>query len=273
MREEVILTSIQETLLLPLWGRAIEVDEINSKLNDEKAKAIVNSLNYDFSRLDNRVSEISRLSWISRSIFIDAKVKEFIGKHPEASIVNIGCGLDTTYERVDNKKAEWYELDFPEVIDFRKKYISEEVNRRFISSSVFDDKWYQEIENKDNVLIILAGVIYYFTDEEILRLLQRFGNEFRNCIVVFDYCSHRGREMANKKLLRESGMDKNVLLESGIEELTDYLKSIDYIEVNEDKRMFEDYRKEYPKSKRFGMWISDKLKFMSLAEITISKNR
>lgn len=47
---------------------------------------------------------------------------------------------------VDNGKANWYEVDFPEVIEFRKKYIAEEENRNFLAYSVFENDWYNQVE-------------------------------------------------------------------------------------------------------------------------------
>lgn len=77
-------------------------------------------------------------------------------------------------------------------------------------------------------------------------------------------------DIANKKLLKKTRMESDVLLKTGIEQLSDFLRYDENIKIIEDRRMFEDYRKEYSKPKRFGMWMSDKMDFMSLAHIMIN---
>ena len=130
---KIELGSVQETLLLPLWGRAIETQKKNPVLIDEKAVSIINIIHYDFTLLSKKISKISQASWIARSIYFDSKIKEFIKGHPDATIVNIGCGLDTTFERIDNGTIRWIDLDLPDSIALRKKFISES-DREFVDN-------------------------------------------------------------------------------------------------------------------------------------------
>ena len=131
---EIQLGSVQETLLLPLWGRAIETKKQKPLLVDNKAVLILNNIPYDFTTISKN---LTRLSWIARSIYFDKKIKAFINVFPEATIVNIGCGLDTTFDRIDNGKIQWIDLDLPDTIELRKKYFSETDRRHFIATSVF----------------------------------------------------------------------------------------------------------------------------------------
>lgn len=114
---EINLGSIQETLLLPLWGRAIETQKQKPLLTDNQAVSIINSIPYDFTVISKNVNKLTQVAWIARSIFFDKKIKAFINVFPEATIINIGCGLDTTFDRVDNGKIQWIDLDLPDTID------------------------------------------------------------------------------------------------------------------------------------------------------------
>ena len=105
------LGSVQETLFLPLWGRAIETQKKKPLLIDKKTVSKINSIPYDFTEISKNNSKTVQASWIARSIFFDNKIKTFIEANPEATIVNIGCGLDTTFDRVDNGKIQWIDLD------------------------------------------------------------------------------------------------------------------------------------------------------------------
>ena len=111
--------SVQETLMLPLWGRAFKTKRDKPRLIDEKAVEIVNRVDYDFSTIEQTQSQHG---WVARSLHTDKLARAFIERHPRATIVNLGCGMDTTFSRVDNGKITFYELDFPDVIALRKHF-------------------------------------------------------------------------------------------------------------------------------------------------------
>lgn len=263
------LDGTKETLLLPLWGRAFETKKDNPIFIDKKALEIINNLEYDFTKIENKINPLSRAAWIARSLYFDNKIKQFLEKYPEASIINIGCGLDTTYDRINNNRAKWYEIDFPEVIDLRKKYIKECPNRFFLPYSVLDNAWYKEIENKSDVFLMIAGVIYYFDELQVKSLFQSIAEAFVKCELVFDYSSLRGVKIANKKVIEDGGMDKNAYLKWGTNNIYELTKWNKKIKILENIKMFHDYKKNYPYVKRIGMVISDALSIMSLAHIII----
>ena len=170
---EMKLGKKQETLLLPLWGRAVESKKDKPRLIDTKAIEIVDSLDYDFSLMSKNISWVSQLAWVARSIHVDRTIRNFIANHPSASIVNIGCGLDTTFERIDTGRIICYDLDLPDVIELRKKYFREGERRKFISCSFFDTSWYHQIDTQGGVLLIAAGVFYYFEEKQIIDFFIR----------------------------------------------------------------------------------------------------
>ena len=101
-KEKIILGDIQKTLLFPLWGRAIESKKTDPLLVDNTAIRIIESIDYDFDIFKKGISDISQLGWVVRSLLIDRIITQFIAKHPKATIVDIGCGLDTTFDRIDH---------------------------------------------------------------------------------------------------------------------------------------------------------------------------
>ena len=89
-------------------------------------------------------------------------------RYPSSSIVNIGCGLDTTFSRVDNGQITWYDLDLPDFIELRQKLIPNEERQQVLPFSLFDyDKWLPEIRRNDNVFLLSLGVLYYFDEDSI----------------------------------------------------------------------------------------------------------
>jgi O-methyltransferase involved in polyketide biosynthesis len=267
---EIKLGSVQETLLLPLWGRAIETQKQKPLLVDNKAVSIINSIPYDFTAISKNINKLVQAGWVARSIFFDKKIKTFIDLYPEATIVNIGCGLDTTFDRVDNEKIQWFDLDLPDTIDLRKKYISESDRRHFISKSVFDKSWYDKIEKKSNVMLLIAGVLFYFDEKEVKGIFNDFHTFLPGAEIIFDYASMKGIEYSNKKILEKGGMDKSAYLKWGINNILEIEKWNSSIKIISDMPMYQEHKKNYSMVKRIGMNIADILKPMSLAHIKIN---
>ena len=93
----VNLKDVSETLLIPLYIRAKETQRPDAILKDEKAVAMVKQINYDFSRI--KLAGHDELGIILRVREFDRFVRNFLDRHPESTVVHIGCGLDTRFWR------------------------------------------------------------------------------------------------------------------------------------------------------------------------------
>jgi O-methyltransferase involved in polyketide biosynthesis len=205
------LNAIQRTMFLPLWGRFKESKKNDPLLYDEKAIEIINNIDFDFMSLDKNVDEYGALSWVIRAKRMDEAVKNFIKKHPKATIINIGAGLDTGFERVDNQDIMWYDLDLLDSIKFRSKFINETNRRKFIAKSVFDTSWFDEIEPiEDNILFLAAGVLMFFEEKELKKLFSNLASRFPNGEIFFDTLSSEGLNYANE-IMKNAGMKENML--------------------------------------------------------------
>ena len=220
-RININLGDVQKTLFLPLWGRAVETRKRKPMLVDETAAKIIDQVDYDFSQMTRKMDELSQIAWIKRSLICDQVIKKFLTIHPEGTIVNIGCGLDTTFERTDNGKLKWYDLDLPDVIELRKQFVKESDRRKFIASSFLDQEWLENIEVKGNVLFIAAGVFYYFEEPQIKDFIIRLTNKYPGSEMLFDVCSPIGMKIANKKVVESSGLDERSHLKWGLENKKD----------------------------------------------------
>ncbi|MFF7602648.1 hypothetical protein [Streptomyces mirabilis] len=60
-QQGVRLGTVQETLLIPLNGRAVENHKQDAALRDARAEEIVASIDYDFARFDNLPSLIGTM--------------------------------------------------------------------------------------------------------------------------------------------------------------------------------------------------------------------
>ena len=222
-RVNINLGDVQKTLFLPLWGRAVETRKRKPMLVDETAVKIIDQVDYGFSQITQNMDELSQIAWIKRSLICDQVIKKFLTSYPEGTIVNIGCGLDTTFERIDNGKLKWYDLDLADVIELRRKFIQESERRKFIASSFLEKEWLENIEVKENILFIAAGVFYYFEEHQTKDFIIWLVNKYPGSQILFDVCSPIGVRVANKKVVENSGLDERSHLKWGIENKKDIL--------------------------------------------------
>ena len=121
------LTGVPETLLIPLYHRAQETQRPDAMLKDDKAVEILGKPDFDPRRFKLQQHDVIGL--VCRVREFDRFACDFLIAHPDGVVVHIGCGLDTRFERVDNGRVEWFDLDLPEVIELRRKLIGEENGR------------------------------------------------------------------------------------------------------------------------------------------------
>ena len=179
--------AVSETLLLPLYARAVESQRPDPLLKDDKAVEIVWKMEYDFGRM--KLSDGDNVAMILRLREFDRLVREFLKCYPEAAVVHIGCGLDTRFERVDNQQVEWYDLDLPEVIDLRKRLIGGEKARyHLLSNSVFEEAWLEtlQIQAQRPFLFLAEAVLLYFEEVRVKTLVLTLQSRFPGAELVCD---------------------------------------------------------------------------------------
>lgn len=150
-------------MLIPLWGRAYGSEKNKDILDDIEAIRIIKECNFDFSTIANIFGEYGCITYITRARKIDDTIKQFIIKHPNATIVNIGSGLDTTFSRIDNGTIHWYNLDLPDAISFRKTLIEDTPRNISIAKSLFDTSWFDDIKYNSNDGILLYQQVCFIT--------------------------------------------------------------------------------------------------------------
>jgi methyltransferase (TIGR00027 family) len=185
-----ILSGVPETLLMTLYIRAMESQRPDALIKDEKAVALVTELSYDFDRVRQvHMDEEDKVTVILRNREFDRYVRDFLARHPQAVVVHIGCGLDSRFERVDNGQVEWYDLDLPEVIELRRKFIGDEGKRyHMLGSSAFDRSWLDAVNahHQRPFLFLAEGVLMYFEEAQVKSLVLMLRDHFLGAELVFD---------------------------------------------------------------------------------------
>ncbi|PLS08012.1 class I SAM-dependent methyltransferase [Neobacillus cucumis] len=194
------LQSVQATMLIPLWGRATASEKNPDILYDKEAIEIIAGCGMDFTEIAKTFGEYGGISYIVRARKIDDTIRAFIKKHPHATIVNIGAGLDTTFSRVDNGTINWYNLDLPDAIDFRKTLIADSPRNTSIAKSFFDVSWFGDVvfQEADGILFISAGVFYYFQESQLKEMVQEMAQRFPGGELFFDAESKFAVNISNR---------------------------------------------------------------------------
>ncbi|MFK4765432.1 class I SAM-dependent methyltransferase [Desulfobaculum sp. SPO524] len=180
------LTGIPETMLIPLWARAVETGKPHPIIRDEKAVEMVSRIAYDFSVFEK--SWMSQVGVSVRTMLLDNATRDFIARHPGAVIVNIGAGLDTRVERMKNENITfWYDLDVQESIGMRRQFFTEGKRNGFLAASAFDHDWMDRIDAHDKpVLFICEGLFMYIDERHLRPLFRRLAQRFPGSEMLFD---------------------------------------------------------------------------------------
>ncbi|WP_094228833.1 class I SAM-dependent methyltransferase [Methanolobus psychrotolerans] len=235
------LKDVSETLLIPLWARAEEWDKADPVIMDEHALNLVKKIDYDFSKFKG--AWMSQLGCAVRANILDRETKRFVRAHPDATIINLGCGLDTRFFRVDNGSINWYDLDLPPVIEVRKQFFEETVRYRMLGRSIFDYYWMDDIEHADQpVLFISEGVFMYFEPDQVQDILTRLIESFPNARMLLEVFPKFALRFSRKHETLKM-MDEHLVFKWGVKKPAD-LETVDSrLRVRESFNLF-DIRKD-----------------------------
>jgi O-methyltransferase involved in polyketide biosynthesis len=186
------LSGVTETLLIPLYNRAMESQRPDAIMRDEKAVMLVSRMSYDFDQVRKiRMSEGNKVARIMLTREIDRYARDFLSRHPDAVVVHIGCGLDSRFERVAerNSRVEWYDLDLPDVITLRRSLIGDEGERyHLLGCSVLEDAWLEavKVHSQRPFLFLAENVFVYFMEAQVKSLVLKLRDHFPGAELVFD---------------------------------------------------------------------------------------
>lgn len=184
--ESIDLRGVPETMLQTLYARAAHSKRPDHKFYDAKAIEIVEQLDYDFSKAEKDMAMSAGV--IARTILLDRMVKQFIDENPDGTVVNIACGLDTRFYRVDNGSVRWYNLDLPEAIAVRRCFLREEGRVSMIAKSAMDLTWADRITpDEEKVLVVIEGLSMYLTQQDIEQILGIIAARFHNVKIIMEF--------------------------------------------------------------------------------------
>jgi len=203
--------SVQETLIIPLYGRKLCAEHFPTLYQDEYAAKICDSIDYDFSQFKNKENSIiyqfGALEGAMREKDMLWEIADYLRNHPKAAVVNLGCGLNMTGRTADNGTCRIYNLDFPDVIKSRNKLVPVVEREKNIACDLNDFSWMDEIDVSDGAIFYAAGVFHYFTTKQVKDIVIALADKFPGGRLVFDAVGKFGRDKLMKGTLKNMGMN------------------------------------------------------------------
>lgn len=224
------LLEVSDTMLITLYARACESLSRDPIIRDPKAVEMLEIIKREIGgsakpihqkiakgRYNPKLSVVMAL----RSRRFDRYVLDFLAKHPRGTVINLGCGLDTRFDRIDNGLVNWFDLDFPEVIELRRRFLPETGRRRFLAGSILDHAWREKVKTGGPYLILAEGVFMYLRESEVRDLLAAIRQELGGAELV---CEVSNRFWVDKmksrymqwKFKRQLGMTGDAVFTFGI---------------------------------------------------------
>jgi methyltransferase (TIGR00027 family) len=226
------LSDVEASSLVTLYSRAIESQSPDPILRDEMAVEIIRQLDPVLAGSPDALARSLSRHEVDKNLVIhialrarryDQYARDFLRRYPDGVVVNLGCGMDTRFFRLDDGQLVLFDLDLPEVIALKRQFISENDRYHMIAASVFDYGWMDQVAQRGlgDVLFLAEGVFMYLDPVEvkslILELQSRFPGAELVCEVVNSlWLSKLFKPMIQRKMQRGAGLGKGAVFNFGI---------------------------------------------------------
>ncbi|MEE0902006.1 MAG: class I SAM-dependent methyltransferase [Methanobrevibacter sp.] len=227
------LEGVEKTMLLTLFAKAKHSQQKNHKFYDSKAIEVISKVDYDFSSAEK--DKLMQLGTIARTIVLDEMVGDYIKAHPECTIVNIASGMDTSFNRLDNGKINWYNVDLENSARYRLQYIEDSERVKTLAYSAMDPNWASEIKIRNDTLFIVEGLTMYLNQKDVEDIINIIDANFDKCSVFMEIMP----PISVKNTKEESVEETDSKFIWGVEKGSEILKFNDNFNWIKDVNLFE----------------------------------
>jgi len=228
----ILLNDVAATALITLYCHALESESKNPIIHDPKAVEIVRAINPQLAKSKNKLHRRMADGKLDQNMIVhialragryDRYVQDFLAQAPNGIIVNIGCGFDTRFERIDNGQVDFYDLDFPEVIEIKQKFLTENSRYHIIPSSVLNYEWMARLfpQRHRPMMFVAEGVLIYLQADAVKALVLKLQSEFPGSELVGEvfnamWLTRPWKKMIDFKMRRQLHMGKDATFNFGI---------------------------------------------------------
>lgn len=208
MKYSIEKNSVQETLVIPVYARKMCSELYPRLFYDETALRLIEQVDYDFSALEKKSGSLMQrfgfLEAAMRQNDLAWEVRDYLKTHPNAAVVNLGCGLDATGRSCDNGTCKIYNLDFPDVIAARDALLPVGEREENIPCDLNDTSWFSKIDASGGAVFFAAGVFYYFLTPQVKALVLAMAEAFPDGRLVFDAAGKKAVKLMLKTWIKQA---------------------------------------------------------------------
>ena len=191
--------SVQETLVIPLYGRKLCAEVFPNLYTDKSAAEICAHIDYDFEQMDKQAQgslwRFGALEAAMRQIDMEWEIRDYLVAHPAGAVVNMGCGLDQTGRACDNGTCKIYNVDLPDIIAVREELCPTGERESNIASDLNDFAWMDAVDGSGGAIFFAAGVFHYLTFDQAKALAAELARRFPDGRLVFDTLGKLGKKL------------------------------------------------------------------------------
>ena len=218
-KEKIDLTGVNETLFVPLCARALESRKKNHAFYDAAAVRIMETMDCDVRKYGG--SRMNMWGCAARTVMFDEQVRAHIEAYPDCSVINLACGLDDRFHRVDNGRIRWYNVDFADVMQLRRRLLEPNDRVEDIACSAFDYGWIDRIENREHALVLAEGFLMYVTAQQARELFTTIAQQFRAPTLLLELMT---RWMVEHQKYHDTTKKTDVTFLWGVDRTEDFVK-------------------------------------------------
>ena len=200
------MNNVNKTLYIPLYGKSY-VSKKGLFIDDKKAEEIWEGEGFSLKGK-------SKSKWLAyymgiRSAVFDEWLKQQMADMQDAAVIHIGCGMDSRIVRVGAENHKWYDVDFPQVIEERKRYYSKTDAYKMIAGDVRDCTWLTAIPENKSAIVVMEGVSMYLTSDEMRNLADSLCSHFESISLLVDaYTSFAAKMSKLRNPINDVGVTK-----------------------------------------------------------------
>ena len=169
------LDPLRETLLLTLFARALDSELPHPILGDTRSAGIAGMIDYDFAKLRLKPSLVCGTALRAKKL--DEAVRAFVTAHPDAVVLDLGCGLDTRVLRCDPPGGvDWYDVDFPDVVALRPPFVPD--RSRPIGADLTTPGWLDPLPRDRPAMIVAEGLLPFLPGDSFQRMTRELTAHF-----------------------------------------------------------------------------------------------
>jgi O-methyltransferase involved in polyketide biosynthesis len=194
------LSGVSATMLVTLAAKALAAtDAPDLGYFDRRSEQILRELDIDPRRFGLNPNEVRAI--VLRSLWFGRTVGTFFERHPDGLCINLGCGLDASFEELSaagDGRFTWVDIDLPDVIALRRRFFAENPRRRFVAADITDPHLFDALpwDLGRPAIVVAEGLLYFLRREQVESVfgaLAKAADARRaNVEIAFDYASPFG---------------------------------------------------------------------------------